>query len=87
MLGEPGLGYPPSLYPNFTYISTADVDPTDNSSNFTAVYAFGDFLMNQSSTLLLGPLQINSSFALVSLTLPIINNTSAVDILGYMTLV
>jgi osomolarity two-component system, sensor histidine kinase SLN1 len=87
MLGDVGAGYPPSLYPNLTYIVTDEVDPTDNSTNLTKVYAFPDFPLNSSSLLLLGPLQINDTYSMVSLTLPIINNTSNVDILGFMTVV
>jgi len=85
MLGDPGLGYPPMLYPNLTYQPTTEVDPTDNTTNLTKVYAFPDLQLNASSVVFLGPLQVNASFAMVSLTLPIINNTSNVDILGYMT--
>lgn len=68
-------GMPSMLFPNITY--TAD-GPT----------AFdGDFKFEIDSTLLLGPIQVNTTFAMVSITLPIINNTSATDILGYMTVV
>jgi osomolarity two-component system sensor histidine kinase SLN1 len=37
------------------------------------------------SALLLGPLAINTSFSLLSLTIPIVNNTSDTDVLGYLT--
>lgn len=37
--------------------------------------------------LLLGPLLINSTHSLVSMTVPIVNNTSYTDIMGYMTVV
>jgi osomolarity two-component system sensor histidine kinase SLN1 len=87
MLGDQGLGYPPMLYPNVTFIITDQVDPADNTTNLTKVYAFPDFPLNTSSLLLLGPLQINDTYSIVSLTLPIINNTSNVDILGFMTVV
>jgi osomolarity two-component system sensor histidine kinase SLN1 len=87
MLGDPGAGYPTMLYPNITYIVTDEVDPTDNTTNLTEVYAFPDFPLNSTSLLLLGPLQIDDSYSIVSLTLPIINNTSNVDILGFMTVV
>lgn len=87
MLGDPELGFPPSLYPNLTYVPTTEPDPADNSANLTRVFAFPDLELNNVSSLLLGPLQINKTFAIVSLTLPIINNTSSVDILGFMTYV
>ena len=87
MLGDPGLGFPRSLYPNLTYVSTTEPDPTDRSANLTRVFAFPDLEMSNVSSLLLGPLQVNETFAMVSLTLPIINNTSSVDTLGFMTYV
>ncbi|CEL05127.1 Putative Two-component system protein B [Aspergillus calidoustus] len=74
LLGDEGLGYPPSLYPNLT-----------KGENSSEIYAFGDVPVTINTPLLLGPLATNSSFSLVSLTIPIINNTSAADILGYMT--
>ncbi|KAL6238787.1 Two-component system protein B [Aspergillus navahoensis] len=76
MLGDEGLGYPPSLYPNLTK------DATTNE-----VYAFGNVSVTMNQPLLLGPLVTNDSFSLISLSLPIINNTSAADILGYITVV
>lgn len=76
MLGDEGIGYPPMLYPNLTYVETG---------GGTQVYAYPDFILNTTSSLFLGPLQVNSTFAIVSLTLPIINIASANDILGYMT--
>ncbi|KAG2026633.1 hypothetical protein GB937_001418 [Aspergillus fischeri] len=81
MLGDEGLGYPPALYPNLTYSAASD------GSTTTDVYAFSDYKLGLDTSLLLGPLPINSSFSLVSVTVPIINNTSATDILGYMTVV
>lgn len=58
------LGYPTALYPNITYTPQPGVpDPMDSSVNATFVQAYGDFPFNASSSLLLGPLQINNSFA------------------------
>jgi osomolarity two-component system, sensor histidine kinase SLN1 len=87
MLGDPGLGFPPTLYPNLTYVPTTEPDPTDQSTNLTRVFAFPDLELSNLSSLLLGPLQVNETFAMVSLTLPIINNTSNVNILGFLTYV
>lgn len=84
-LGDTGLGYPPSLYPNLTYIVEDGVDPANATSEQATAYAFPDSPMKTTSALLLGPLYVNSSFSLISITLPIINNTSYSDILGYMT--
>ncbi|KAE8153564.1 hypothetical protein BDV25DRAFT_149091 [Aspergillus avenaceus] len=78
-LGEAGPGYPSMLYPNLTY--------TDSSKGALTVNAFPDYTLDLKSALLLGPLGINNSFSLVSLTLPIVNNTSDTDILGFMTVI
>jgi osomolarity two-component system sensor histidine kinase SLN1 len=75
------------LYPNITYTPTSTPDPLDPSVNATMVEAFLDFPLNNTSALLLGPLQINNSFALVSLTLPIIDDTNLDAVLAYMTIV
>ncbi|KAJ5929888.1 hypothetical protein N7454_006838 [Penicillium verhagenii] len=80
LLGDEGLGYPPSLYPNLTYT-------TSNDSETDIVTAFPDYTLGLTSALLLGPLAINTSFSLLSLTVPIVNNTSDTDILGYITVV
>ncbi|TVY49760.1 Two-component system protein B [Lachnellula occidentalis] len=81
------MGYPPALYPNITYDSTSMPDPLDPSVDFTSATAFSDFPLNQSSVLLLGPTQVNASFALISVTLPIIDNTNSEVVLGFMTVV
>jgi osomolarity two-component system sensor histidine kinase SLN1 len=68
-----------------TYTIADGVDPTNATSEQATAYAFPDFPINITSALLLGPLFVNSSFSMISITLPIINNTSNTDILGYMT--
>ncbi|KAF9884551.1 Histidine kinase [Aspergillus nanangensis] len=79
MLG--GDEYPPILFPNLTYTQV----PRPN--NPIQVNASEDYELGPASSLLLGPVVINGSFSLISLTLPIVNNTSDTDILGYMTVV
>ncbi|KUJ18134.1 uncharacterized protein LY89DRAFT_38710 [Mollisia scopiformis] len=81
------LGYPAALYPNITYTTTGTPDIIDPAINATTASAFADFPLNASSYLLLGPLSINDSYALVSLTLPIVDNSQAGNVLGYMTVV
>ncbi|KAK0267684.1 Histidine kinase osmosensor [Friedmanniomyces endolithicus] len=75
------LGYPPMLYPNLTYVN----EYYDSTNVQEAVYA-GDTL-RPGSALLVGPWAVNNTFSLVSMTMPIINNTSAVDVLGWLTVV
>ena len=69
--GDPGLGFPPLLYPNLTF--TYDkINSTYNQSNAH----YNGELLYSNSTLFLGPWQVNESFAMVSLTVAINNNTS-----------
>ncbi|KAK3078646.1 hypothetical protein LTS18_006987, partial [Coniosporium uncinatum] len=70
-------GFPAWLYPNFTY--------TESLTDSRPVYD-GEVL-DADSALLIGPWVLNDTFSLVSLTLPVINNTSNTDILGYLTAV
>lgn len=72
------MGYPPSLYPNLTY--------TQGPGNETQAF-IGDDLLNYSSVFLMGPLTINESFSLFSLTTGINNNTSRSEALGWITVV
>lgn len=81
-LGDDDLGYPPNLYPNLTYSSTV-INSTFNESRAF----FAGNRLYENSTLLLGPWLLNESFGLISITMPIINNTSAADILGWLTVV
>jgi len=81
-LGEPGLGFPPNLYPNLTYGSIRFNDTFNEARAF-----FSGETLHEGSTLLLGPWQVNRTFALASMTMPIINNTSSVDILGWLSVV
>ncbi len=81
-LGDSDAGYPPILYPTLNFTSTV-VNSTFNTS--TAYY--DGVMLHRNSTLLLGPWILNESFALISITVPIINNTSGLDILGWLTVV
>ncbi len=81
-LGDNDIGYPPNLYPDLNFTSTI----VNNTFNASTAY-YDRYMLNPNSTLLMGPWLVNESFALISLTLPIINNTSALDILGWLTVV
>ena len=78
-----GPVYPPVLYPNLTYVNLDDAGLAAGS----VASVFDNRTIDQNSTLLLGPLLLNSTAALLSLTVPIFNNTHVSDILGYMTVV
>ena len=77
-LGDAGLGYPPQLYPNFTW--------SDRTQNVTHI-SYNDRRLYYDSTLLLGPLYLDTDSALISMTVAINNNTSRTDILGWLTVV
>lgn len=86
-LGDPGRGYPHDLYPNITYSDSGLPSAVDNTTNGYFAYAFPNVRLTNNGGLLLGPLIINSSFALISLTVPVRQNSNQGFILGYMTLI
>lgn len=86
-LGDSEGGFPPELYPNITYVDTGKASASYPDTPVFAAYAFSDVRLSQSSGLLLGPLIINDSFALMSLTVPIRSNNGSTFILGYLTVV
>lgn len=86
-LGDGEGGYPPSLYPNITYVDTGKASTTYPDTTVFAAYAFSDTIISEDEGLLLGPLVINETYALMSLTIPIRSNNGSTFILGYMTVV
>ncbi|KAI9816982.1 MAG: Histidine kinase [Thelocarpon impressellum] len=82
-LGEEGVGYPAQYYPNLTYVE----EQVNSTFNQTLAYVTDDAPLKAGTAVLLGPFQVNQTFALLSLTVPIINNTSASDTLGYMSVI
>ena len=81
-LGQNGSGYPSNLYPNLTYSSTP-LNSTFNISNAS----YNGLPLRSDSVFFLGPWLINETFALVSLTLPIVNTSAPADTLGFLTIV
>lgn len=79
-LGDPGLGYPPTLFPNLTY---GAIPPGSN----TSTVSYQGHVLDSRTPLFLGPLFVNDEFSLLSVTIPLINNTSASDVLGWLTVV
>jgi osomolarity two-component system sensor histidine kinase SLN1 len=89
-LGDPEYGFPPSLYPNITYRDLDRPNEAMPSTNaFSAAVFPGVSLGNGSEKagVLLGPLVINSTFALLSITIPVRDVKNTEYIIGYMTLV
>ncbi|KAH7080028.1 hypothetical protein BKA63DRAFT_436794 [Paraphoma chrysanthemicola] len=85
-LGDPQYGFVPELYPKLTITGT----PTNISANSSLNNASGNFdgrLIDNTSYMFSGPYRVNSTLSLVSITLPIINNTSNIETLGWLTAV
>lgn len=80
-LGDSGLGYPPTLYPNLTY------SPYEGnySANHSTTYYQGKPLV-PGTVLLIGPFSVNESFSMFSVTMPIIANNTT-DLLGWLCVV
>ncbi|KAJ8128255.1 hypothetical protein O1611_g5380 [Lasiodiplodia mahajangana] len=87
-LGNSTFGYPPTLYPNITYYPSTDPDPLEPNSTIVVARPFPDIRIDSSvDGLVLGPLVINESYALISLTLPVRQTSMTRIVLGYMTVV
>lgn len=78
--------YPAWLYPNITYDSLGTKNEENNLTEFAA-YAPGNISLQNERGLLLGPMSVNESFALVSVTLPILDYEQPSFVLGYLTVV
>ncbi|KAJ4375508.1 Histidine kinase osmosensor [Didymella sp. IMI 355093] len=81
-LGDSTYGFVPELYPRFN-VTTIPVNNTFNSYEGN----YDGRPINNDSYLLSGPYRVNDTLSLVSITLPIINNTSNIDTLGWLTAV
>ncbi|KAE9966659.1 hypothetical protein BLS_006869 [Venturia inaequalis] len=79
---ETALGYPAPLYPNLTYGTTCYSGPSTSKRA-----CFGGRVLDSKSMLFLGPWAINGTYSLASMTLPITNNTSRDEVLGWMTII
>ena len=75
-------GYPPPLYPRLQ-LNTQIVNSTLNLTTG----ALSGVPINKTQPLIVGPLQVNNTFALFSITLPILNNTASINVLGWLTVV
>ena len=75
-------GFPSILYPRLN-LTSQFVNSTLNSTTAN----FGDISVNDSKPLVLGPYPTNSSFALFSITTPILNNSFSAEVLGWITAV
>ena len=81
-MGDPVYGFVPELYPSFNVTAT----PLNSTFNTYKANYDGRTIDNQ-SFLLSGPYRVNTTLSLVSITLPIINNTSSIETMGWLTIV
>jgi osomolarity two-component system, sensor histidine kinase SLN1 len=81
-LGQDSLGYPPGLYPNLTISG-----PQDDTSSGPFIAEYAGLTLGLHSNLVLGPILINESLSLLSMTVPVIDNYSETNILGWLTVV
>ncbi|KAI9172417.1 Two-component system protein B [Paramyrothecium foliicola] len=86
VLGDTEFGYPPSLFPNITYRNLDMANPIRPNTTAYAAEAFEGVRIYQNGGLLLGPLVLNETAALLSITVPVRDNGDTF-ILGYMTIV
>lgn len=85
-LGDAEYGYPRELYPNITYVDLERENTIRHDQPATAAMAFPNVRIARNGGLLLGPLIINETMALMSVSVPIRDNDDQF-ILGYMTVV
>lgn len=85
-LGDDDFGYPPTLYPNISYVDLGRQNTVRNDINAIAAEPFPGVRIARDGGLLLGPLILNESAALISVSIPIRDNNDTF-ILGYMTVV
>jgi len=79
-LGEANGGYPPNLYPNLTLAS-------GNGAEELTYFHYNEERLDATSAIFLGPMQTNNSFALSSITLPVLSVIDPTNIIGFMTVV
>ncbi|KAH9906879.1 osmosensing histidine protein kinase SLN1 [Xylariomycetidae sp. FL2044] len=88
LFGDTEYGYPPMLFPNITYSDGSTPDPANPDQSNPVARPYPDVRIDSAvNGLILGPLVINETYALISLTVPIRKNTAKDYILGYMTIV
>ncbi|KAF2713705.1 hypothetical protein K504DRAFT_144615 [Pleomassaria siparia CBS 279.74] len=81
-MGNKQSGFVPQLYPDFTPYQVK-INDTHNQIMAT----FDGTTLNGSTYLVSGPYRVNSTLSLMSMTLPVVNNTSSVETLGWLTAV
>ena len=83
-LSDSEYGYPPMLYPNITYVELGRENDIRPDTPAVGAEAFPGVRISRDGGLLLGPLVLNGTSALMSVSVPIRDNWDNF-ILGYMT--
>ncbi|KAM0333027.1 hypothetical protein ACHAQA_001684 [Verticillium albo-atrum] len=86
-LSDTDEGYPPALYPNITYIDLGRPSLVRPTERAYIAEAFKGVRISTNGGLLLGPLLINETFALMSISVPIRDQRVDDFVIGYITLV
>ena len=86
-LSDEDGGYPPQLYPNITYVNLHRNSTRLENELAWAAEAFDGVRITTNGGLLLGPLIINDTFALMSISTAIRSRDLDDFVLGYMTLI
>jgi osomolarity two-component system sensor histidine kinase SLN1 len=81
-MGNQDTGFIKELYPKFEVMEV----PFNSTTN-RAVATFNGRSIDNKSYLVSGPYRVNVNLSLISITMPIINNTSDVETLGWLTAV
>jgi len=82
LFGDDQNGFIPELYPRFDPFTI----PINSSFRQTKA-TYNGRLLDAHNFLLSGPYHVNDTLSLISITMPIINNTSSIDTLGWLTAV
>ncbi|KAF2638384.1 hypothetical protein P280DRAFT_83743 [Massarina eburnea CBS 473.64] len=83
--GDEPNGYPDELYPKFTPFQRQSRSGSQTADQWYATYNGRE--ISATNFLFSGPYHVNTTLSLVSITMPIINNTSSIDTLGWVTVV
>ncbi|KAL1835717.1 hypothetical protein VTJ49DRAFT_6163 [Mycothermus thermophilus] len=90
LLGDAPYGFPPSLYPNITYRPRSNNTSASKSTRGFSAEVFPGVSLGEGpflSGVLLGPYVVNSTFSLMSITIPVRRLNSRNVTLGYLTVV
>lgn len=78
---------PPQLYPNLTYVPLPGFAAGTNNTPAFAAEPFPGTRLSNSGGLVLGPLMLNATFGLISLTVPMRRVGNPDYFVGYMTVI